>query len=312
MPPPTRGRARARAGAWLEADAPPLACRRHVLRRNRSCHRHARARRSAALQPRAGAHRRSRRPPIDAFDPRDESKTRFGQLEFRGGLVLTSSDQAFGGISALHMEPDGAHFLSLTDNGSWLRGRIVYRDGRPAGIADAEMAPILGADGKPLAERTAGTTPSCSRKAMTACSTSASSGSNKSCASIIAATACARAASRSPCRPISRPSPSTRAWNVSPAPPKGAPLAGALIAVTERSLDEAGNHRAFVLERRACRTLQRQAQRRIRRQRLHHPAARRSLAARAPLLAAARRRHPHPPACILPTSRRARWSTARR
>ncbi len=82
--------------------------------------------------------------PIDAFDPRDASKTRFGQLEFRGGLALTSSDQAFGGVSALHVEPDGAHFLALTDQGSWLRGRIVYRDGRPAGIADAEMAPMLG------------------------------------------------------------------------------------------------------------------------------------------------------------------------
>ncbi len=31
------------------------------------------------------------------------------------------------------------------------------------------------------------------------------------------------------------------------APPKGAPLAGSLIAVTERSLDAAGNHRSYVL-----------------------------------------------------------------
>src|SRR5581483_11449651 len=50
-------------------------------------------------------------------------------------------------------ESDGARFLSLTDQGSWLRGRIVYHDGRPAGIADAEMAPMLGADGRPLAAR---------------------------------------------------------------------------------------------------------------------------------------------------------------
>ncbi len=89
--------------------------------------------------------------PIDAFDPRDTAKARFGQLEFRGGLMLTSSSQAFGGISALYMEPDGAHFLSVTDQGSWLRGRIVYR--RPAGVADAEMAPLLCADGRPLAAR---------------------------------------------------------------------------------------------------------------------------------------------------------------
>ena len=90
---------------------------------------------------------------ITSFDNRDPAQTRFGALEFRGGLALTSNDRAFGGISALHMEPDGSHFLALTDNGSWLRARIVYEDGKPAGIADAEMAPMLGSDGKPLAAR---------------------------------------------------------------------------------------------------------------------------------------------------------------
>ena len=49
------------------------------------------------------------------------------------------------------MEPDGEHFLAVTDRGSWLRGRIVYRDGKPASIADVELAPILGGDGTPLA-----------------------------------------------------------------------------------------------------------------------------------------------------------------
>jgi len=91
--------------------------------------------------------------PIAAFDGREPGKTRFGRLEFRGGLALTSKFEAFGGVSGLHMEPDGEHFLAVTDNGSWLRGRIVYRDDRPVGIADAEMAPMLGADGKALAAR---------------------------------------------------------------------------------------------------------------------------------------------------------------
>jgi hypothetical protein len=90
---------------------------------------------------------------IAYFDNHDETLTRFGSLEFRGGLALTSSHPAFGGISAIHVEPDGNRFIAITDRGSWLRGRIVYRDGRPAGIADAEMAPILGSDGKPLAAR---------------------------------------------------------------------------------------------------------------------------------------------------------------
>ena len=51
------------------------------------------------------------------------------------------------------MAADGAHFVSLTDRGYWLTGRIVYERGRPVGIADAEMAPMLGPDGRPLAAR---------------------------------------------------------------------------------------------------------------------------------------------------------------
>src|SRR5262245_16644713 len=75
--------------------------------------------------------------PITSFDNRDPSLTRFGDLEFRGGLVLASNNPAFGGLSGIYVEADGSHFIAITDRGSWLRGRIVYRDGRPAGIADA-------------------------------------------------------------------------------------------------------------------------------------------------------------------------------
>jgi hypothetical protein len=89
--------------------------------------------------------------PITSFDNRDASLTRFGDLEFRGGLVLASNNPAFGGLSGIYVEADGSHFIALTDRGSWLRRRIVYRDGRPVGIADAEIAPMLGPDGKPLA-----------------------------------------------------------------------------------------------------------------------------------------------------------------
>jgi len=56
--------------------------------------------------------------PIDSFDNRDSSQTRFGDLEFRGGLALTAKDPAFGGISGIHVEPDGSHFIAVTDHGS--------------------------------------------------------------------------------------------------------------------------------------------------------------------------------------------------
>jgi hypothetical protein len=91
--------------------------------------------------------------PVDSFDTRDAAQRRFGSLEFRGGLELTSKYGSFGGLSGLRIMADGAHFIAVTDRARWLRGRLVYRDGKPAGIADAEMAPMLGPDGRPLTER---------------------------------------------------------------------------------------------------------------------------------------------------------------
>lgn len=81
--------------------------------------------------------------PIKTFYPGDPAQTVFGALEFRGGLILTSPNKSFGGISALRVQRDGSHFIAASDRGSWLAGRIVYENDRPAGIVDATMAPIL-------------------------------------------------------------------------------------------------------------------------------------------------------------------------
>ena len=91
--------------------------------------------------------------PIEAFDARDVTRVRFGMLEFRGGLELTSKYREFGGVSGLRIAANGESFIGASDRGNWLRGRIVYKEGRLAGIADAEMAPMLGPDGKPLTDR---------------------------------------------------------------------------------------------------------------------------------------------------------------
>jgi len=91
--------------------------------------------------------------PIAGFDHSDPSRRQFGLLEFRGGLVLSSRFKEFGGLSAIRVQGDGAHFIALSDKGWWLRGRITYDGPRPTGIADAQMAPILGPDGHTLASR---------------------------------------------------------------------------------------------------------------------------------------------------------------
>ena len=90
---------------------------------------------------------------IETFDPREPARKRFGALEFRGGLVLESPHRDFGGLSGLRMEPDGQHFIAVSDRGRWVRGRIAYRNGVPIAVEDAEMAPILGQDGRPLRSR---------------------------------------------------------------------------------------------------------------------------------------------------------------
>jgi hypothetical protein len=184
--------------------------------------------------------------PIASFDNRDPSRTRFGALEFRGGLTLTSKNEAFGGISAILVEPDGAHFLAVTDRGSWLRGRIVYEGGKPTGIADAEMAPILGADGKPLAARGWFDVES-----LTELDGKHYIGIER--VEQIVRFDVRRHGLLARGEPIAVP-PDFKTFTPNKsleclaAAPKNSSLAGSLIVVTEESLDAAGNHRSFLIK----------------------------------------------------------------
>ena len=91
--------------------------------------------------------------PIPWFDRNDHDRVRFGALEYRSGLVLTSPFPRFGGLSGLRLDPKGERFISFSDHGHWFTGRIVY-DGRAmTGLADVESAPMLGPDGKPITTR---------------------------------------------------------------------------------------------------------------------------------------------------------------
>ncbi|MBV9559335.1 MAG: esterase-like activity of phytase family protein [Bradyrhizobium sp.] len=91
--------------------------------------------------------------PLPSFDLRDRSRVRFGSLEYRSGLVLTSSFPEFGGLSALRLDTKGERFVSLSDQGSWFTGRIVYAGREMSGLADVEAAPMLGPDGRPITTR---------------------------------------------------------------------------------------------------------------------------------------------------------------
>jgi hypothetical protein len=186
---------------------------------------------------------------IESFDPREPERTRFGKLAFRGGLVLVSSHREFGGLSAIRVMADGEQFLAVTDKGNWLRGRIVYRDGRPIAIRDAEMAPVLGPDGRPLRRRGWYDTEALAQHGGTAYV-----GIER--ANRIVRFDTGKDGLRARGQPVAVP-PAFRSLshNLSleclAVLPAGGQLGGALIAIAERSLDGDGNHRGFLLGRAA-------------------------------------------------------------
>ena len=184
--------------------------------------------------------------PITSFDNRDATRRVFGALEFRGGLELTSTDKDFGGLSSLRVAADGEHFISLSDKGRWFRGRIVYRDGAPAGIVDAEMAPALGPDGAPLAARGWFDTESLAEDGGTLYA-----GIER--VEKIVRFNYGRDGLLARGEPIPVP-PDFKTFTFNKSleclvmVPKSMPRAGTLVAVTERSLDAAGNHRSYLLK----------------------------------------------------------------
>lgn len=69
-------------------------------------------------------------------------------LTFLGGLTLSSDSKNFGGFSGLEISRNGKRFVSVSDRGHWLTGRLVYEEGRLKGIADTRLAPILNREGR--------------------------------------------------------------------------------------------------------------------------------------------------------------------
>lgn len=87
---------------------------------------------------------------VEAFEPNAPQTERFGRLRFLGGLQLDSPDERFGGISGIEVSADGGFVLMATDTGNLMRGALVERDGRPAGLADVEIWRLGDEDGKAL------------------------------------------------------------------------------------------------------------------------------------------------------------------
>src|SRR6266446_4932768 len=183
--------------------------------------------------------------PIPSFDTRDRARVRFGSLEYRSGLVLTSSFRGFGGLSGLRLDAKGERFISISDKGSWFTGRILYRGRDMTGLDDVEAAPMLGPDGRPITARGWFDSESIAldgpfvyiglERVNRVLRFDFSKGFTRSRGELV------------PLPPAARSLPYNKGLEALVMAPKGVPLAGTLIAISERGLDRDGNLIAFLV-----------------------------------------------------------------
>ncbi len=184
--------------------------------------------------------------PIPSFDTSDHSRVRFGSLEYRSGLVLTSRFPGFGGLSAWRwLDAKGERFISLSDHGNWFTGRIVYRGREMTGLAGVEAAPLLGPDGRPITARGWFDSESIAldgslvyvglERVNQVLRYDFSKGFTRARGEVV------------PLPPAARKLPYNKGLEALAMVPKGLPLAGTLIAISERGLDRNGNLIAFLI-----------------------------------------------------------------
>jgi Uncharacterized protein conserved in bacteria len=77
------------------------------------------------------------------------NETRFGALEFIGGLQYSSADSRLGGVSAIRFRPNGRDFVAVLDTGDWMTGTIERdAEGRLSGLSFLSIRAMLDARGR--------------------------------------------------------------------------------------------------------------------------------------------------------------------
>jgi hypothetical protein len=84
------------------------------------------------------------------FSTKQPDQRQFGKLTLLGEVVLTSGSDYFGGYSGLVLDAKGERFLTISDSGSWLTGRLDYSDGKVTAVRDARIGAIPQENGQPL------------------------------------------------------------------------------------------------------------------------------------------------------------------
>jgi len=183
--------------------------------------------------------------PLPSFDTRDRSHVRFGSLEYRSGLILTSRFRGFGGLSGLRLDAKGERFIAISDKGSWFTGRIVYNGREMTGLDDVEASPMLGPDGRPITTRGWFDTESLAldgsmvyvglERVNQLLRFDFAKGFTRSLGEVV------------PLPPAARKLPFNKGLEALVMVPKGFALAGTLLAISERGLDAQGNILGFLV-----------------------------------------------------------------
>lgn len=71
-------------------------------------------------------------------------------LRLDASIVMHLDDPRFGGFSSLEVAADGMSFIATSDRGALLRGDILRKDGRMAGVINLRLSTILDTKGAPL------------------------------------------------------------------------------------------------------------------------------------------------------------------
>ena len=74
----------------------------------------------------------------------------FADTTYLGTYVWTGPGQRFGGFSAIEVQPDGLHFIVLSDRAMMIDGTFSRTDGLVTGVTETERHLLRDTDGDPM------------------------------------------------------------------------------------------------------------------------------------------------------------------
>lgn len=83
------------------------------------------------------------------LDPDDRHRSRVGDLIWRGGVDIQHSDPRFGGLSGLHISPDGKQLIAVSDRGYRVSASLEYAQGSLSNVKDIRIARLKRSNGAP-------------------------------------------------------------------------------------------------------------------------------------------------------------------